>query len=61
MTTPRSRAIYKAKQDFATMRTHGRPGGLIRLDTEDGARWSYTDSESGFVVILKHAAASGRF
>lgn len=38
------------------MRTHGRPGGLIRLDTEDGARWSYTDSESGFVVILKHAA-----
>ena len=56
MTTPRNRAIYKAKQDFATMRTHGRPGGLIRLDTEDGARWSYTDSESGFVVILKHAA-----
>ena len=56
MTTPRNRAIYKAKQDFAIMRTHGRPGGLIRLDTEDGARWSYTDSESGFVVILKHAA-----
>lgn len=56
MTTPRNRAIYKAKQDFATMRTHGRPGGLIRLDTEDGARWSYTDSESDYIVILKHAA-----
>lgn len=56
MTTPRNRAIYKAKQDFAIMRTHGRPGGLIRLDTEDGARWSFTDPDSGFVVILKHAA-----
>lgn len=56
MTTPRNRAIYKAKQAFALMQMRGLSAGLIRLDTEDGARWSFTHDESGFVVILKHAA-----
>lgn len=56
MTTPRNRAIYFAKQAFAHMSLNGRDSGLIRLDTEDGARWSFTHAESGFVVILKHAA-----
>lgn len=56
MTTPRNRAIYFAKQAFALMQMRGLSAGLIRLDTEDGARWSFTHDESGFVVILKHAA-----
>ena len=56
MTTPRNRAIYFAKQAFALMQMRGLSAGLIRLETEDGARWSFTHDESGFVVILKHAA-----
>lgn len=60
MTTPRNRAIYFAKQAFALMQMRGLSAGLIRLDTEDGARWSFTHDESGFVVILKHAADHAR-
>lgn len=56
MTTPRDRAIYFAKQAFALMQMRGLSAGLIRLDTEDGARWSFTHDESGYIVILKHAA-----
>lgn len=55
MTTPRNRAIYRAKQAFALMWTNGRPGGLIRFHTDDGVRWFFRDSESGYIVILKHA------
>lgn len=54
--TTRSTAIYRAKQAFALMTTRGIAGALVRLETATGTRWQYTDSESGYIVILKAAS-----
>ena len=56
MTTGRDTAIYFAKQAFAHKHMTGNSRSLIRYETADGARWSYTHESTGFVIVLKHAA-----
>ncbi len=57
--TIRSNAIYHARAAFSHLQRCGDAIALTEFETPDGPRWRYVDAETGYPVIMRHAAGGG--